>query len=279
MKITVNGEVFGSDHFMKQMQRLSHEKPGISEDDAKKEISDDIIKHILLRDQAAKDVGMVSPKEIEKEFNQFKNQFPNEAEFEIMCQKSHVTEEYIKKDIEESMRVNIFVEKLAKDIPPAPEKIIQEYYKRDLTVSTKPREIHAAHIVKQVNPQNSQKIYKEMCELRKKLLNGADFAELADAASSCNDAGGDLGFFARGKMVEEFDVIAFSMEPNEISPVFQTQFGYHVLKVYEVKEESRLSLEDCTEKIKLAIHRRMIDECVNKWLDGAKKKAKIIIEE
>ena len=190
------------------MQRLSHEKPGISEADAKKEISNDIIKHILLRDQAVKDVGMVSPKEIEKEFNQFKNQFPSEAEFEIMCQKSHVTEEYIKKDIEESMRVNIFVEKLAKNIPPAPEKVIEEYYKRDLSVSIKQRQIHAAHIVKNVNPQNSQKIYKEMCELRKKLLNGAEFAELADASSSCNDAGGDLGFFERGKMVEEFDVIS-----------------------------------------------------------------------
>jgi len=278
MKIIVNGHVFDENMCRYQLQRISQEMPGISEKEAKQKVSDNIIKHTLLREYAKKEIGSVSAKKIENEFNSFKKNYPNEAEFQKMCQKNRVTEDAIKKDIGESMRINLFVQKLAKDVPPAPKKIIEEYYNREHNVSIRPKEIHAAHIVKQVNPATAQKIYSEMCEIRKKLLSGADFAKTADEASSCNDAGGDLGFFSRGKMVEEFDVIAFSMNPGEISPIFQTQFGYHIVKVYEIKKEERMSLEECEEDIKIAIKGKMTEECVNKWLKKAKTKAKIQIE-
>lgn len=278
MKVTVNGQVFDNNMCMYQLQRISQEKPGISENDAKQQVADDIIKHVLLRDHAKKEIASVSAKKVDAEFNRFKKNYPSEAEFQKMCQMNHVTEDGIKKDMEESMRINLFVQKLAKNIPPAPKKVIEEYYKREHAVSMKPKEIHAAHIVKKVTPQTAHKIYVEMCEIRKKLFDGADFAKTADENSGCNDAGGDLGFFARGKMVEEFDVIAFSMNPGEISPVFQTQFGYHIAKVYDTKKEERMSLEDCEEDIKLAINGKMTEECVDKWLEKAKTKAKIQIE-
>jgi parvulin-like peptidyl-prolyl isomerase len=278
MKVTVNGQVFDNNMCMYQLQRISQEKPGISEKDAQKEVADDIVKHVLLKEYAQKEIASVSPKKVDAEFNRLKQNYQSEAEFQKMCQQHRVTEDGIKKDMEESMRINLFVETLGKDVPPAPRKIIEEYYKREHKVSTKPKEIHAAHIVKKVTPATAQKTYSEMCEIRKKLLAGADFTKLADESSSCNDAGGDLGFFPRGKMVEEFDVIAFSMNPGEISPVFQTQFGYHIAKVYELKKEERMSLEECEEEIKQAIKAKMTEECVNKWLGKVKQKAKIQIE-
>ena len=278
MKVTVNGQVFDNNICMQQLQRVSQEMPGISEKDAKKQVADDIIKHVLLREHAKKEIASVPAKQIDNEFNRLKKSYPSEAEFQRMCQMNRVTEDFIRKDLEESLRINLFVQKLAKDIPPAPKKVIEEYYQKEHKVSTKPKEIHAAHIVKKITPNTAAQVYKEMGEIRKQLLDGADFAKMADRHSGCNDAGGDLGWFSRGKMVEEFDVIVFSMNPGEISPIFQTQFGYHIATVYDTRTEERMSLEDCEEEIKAAIKNKMTEQCVDKWLEKVRPKAKIQIE-
>lgn len=71
-------------------------------------------------------------------------------------------------------------------------------------------------------------------ELRKKIVGGASFEELAktesdDTGSGAN--GGTLGEFSRGQMVPEFDKAAFEAKVGEVTPVVRTQFGYHVIKV------------------------------------------------
>ena len=59
-----------------------------------------------------------------------------------------------------------------------------------------------------------------------------DFTKEARALSKCPSGqnGGDLGRFPRGKMVKEFDAVAFDLEVGELSGLVKTQFGYHVLK-------------------------------------------------
>ncbi|MBN1585483.1 peptidyl-prolyl cis-trans isomerase [Candidatus Uhrbacteria bacterium] len=74
--------------------------------------------------------------------------------------------------------------------------------------------------------------------VREKIEDGGDFGALAseysdDTASAAN--GGDLGWFGRGEMVPEFESAAFSMEPGEVSPPIKTQFGYHIIRVEEVR--------------------------------------------
>jgi parvulin-like peptidyl-prolyl isomerase len=73
-------------------------------------------------------------------------------------------------------------------------------------------------------------------ELRKKLVAGADFAEMAKKESDDVESGkngGDLGAFGHGQMVPEFEQAAFNAKPGEITPVVKTQFGYHIIKVDE----------------------------------------------
>lgn len=278
MKVTVNGEEFGNDICMFQLQRISQEKPGISEKDAKKEITENIIKHSLLKQAADKKVGDVPEKQIETELNRLKQNYPSEAEFQKMCAMNRTSEELIKKDIEQSLKINIFVRDLTKMVPPPPTHIMKKYYERERKVSMKPKEIHAAHIVKKIDPANPETTYNEMMDIRKKLLDGAKFADVADEHSSCNDKGGDLGYFARGKMVEEFDVIAFSMNKGEVSPIFQTPFGYHIATVYDIKKPERLTFEDCKDDIKAEITAKLQDEAVDKWVEKEKAKADIKIE-
>ena len=69
--------------------------------------------------------------------------------------------------------------------------------------------------------------------LRKQIIEGADFAELAKANSDCPSAqkGGDLGEFSRGNMVKPFEDAAFSQEVGKVGDIVETEFGFHLIKV------------------------------------------------
>ncbi len=70
-------------------------------------------------------------------------------------------------------------------------------------------------------------------ELKQKIADGADFAELAREHSSCPSGkqGGDLGSFGPGMMVPEFDTVVFNEAVGEVHGPVKTQFGYHLLEV------------------------------------------------
>lgn len=88
-----------------------------------------------------------------------------------------------------------------------------------------------------VNPAEHEKARSRIEELRKRIAEkGEDFAELAkkysdDAGSGAQ--GGDLGFQKRGSFVPEFEAMAYKLEPNQISPVVETDFGFHIIQLLE----------------------------------------------
>lgn len=77
---------------------------------------------------------------------------------------------------------------------------------------------------------------EEQClALKEEIANGADFADVAKAHSSCpsGKSGGDLGRFSKGMMVPEFDAVVFRDDLNVVHGPVKTQFGYHLLEITE----------------------------------------------
>ncbi|MHC4154511.1 MAG: peptidylprolyl isomerase [Planctomycetota bacterium] len=75
---------------------------------------------------------------------------------------------------------------------------------------------------------------QEQCDdIKRQIEAGADFAELAKEHSQCpsGQRGGDLGEFSPGQMVQEFDTVVFSGDPEKIHGPVQTQFGYHLIEI------------------------------------------------
>jgi peptidyl-prolyl cis-trans isomerase C len=73
----------------------------------------------------------------------------------------------------------------------------------------------------------------ECLKLKAEIEAGADFAEVAKRSSTCPSRmrGGDLGTFAQGQMVREFDEVVFSGELNKVLGPVKTEFGYHLLLI------------------------------------------------
>ncbi len=99
-------------------------------------------------------------------------------------------------------------------------------------------EIEVGHIVIKPKPGKAQKnaARKKLEDLKAKILNGADFSELAKEHSQDPGSalkGGELGFFKRGELVPEYEATALNLKPNEISNVIESQFGFHLIQMIE----------------------------------------------
>ncbi|MCJ7553654.1 MAG: peptidylprolyl isomerase, partial [Ignavibacteriaceae bacterium] len=110
--------------------------------------------------------------------------------------------------------------------------------------------IKASHILaaytNEAGEVDSSAALEKINLVAEKLKNGEDFAKVAeeysdDAGTKTN--GGDLGFFERRKMVQQFDQAAFNLNVGEISDVVQTGFGYHVIKLIEKAEYPSYDIE------------------------------------
>jgi len=117
-----------------------------------------------------------------------------------------------------------------------PEQKLQEYYNTNKAKYSRPEQVHARHILLKTEGKDDAAARAQAVDLVKQLGAGANFEELArkyseDEGSAPN--GGDLGLFARGRMVPEFEEAAFSLPVNQISDPVKTQYGYHIIQVTE----------------------------------------------
>lgn len=101
-------------------------------------------------------------------------------------------------------------------------------------------EVKASHILIKLTPdalpQDTLKAYNQIVEIRKDILGGKSFKEMARAKSDCpsgKKAGGDLGYFGAFRMVYSFETASYITDVDKISMPIRTQFGYHLIKVTE----------------------------------------------
>jgi peptidyl-prolyl cis-trans isomerase D len=135
------------------------------------------------------------------------------------------------------------------------EKEIQSFYEYNNEAYSQPKQVKARHILfklaEDALKEAEDKVKKAAEEVLAKARQGENFAELAGEYSQgpTKAKGGDLGYFKKGQMMPAFEEAAFKMKKDEISDLVRTQFGYHIIKVEDIKEASTKSLEEVREEI------------------------------
>jgi peptidyl-prolyl cis-trans isomerase C len=138
----------------------------------------------------------------------------------------------------------------------------KQIYDEKISKMKPEQEVHARHILVETK--------EEAEEVIKRLKNGEDFATVADEKSKDTNAkGGDLGFFTRGQMLKPFEDAAFALEPGQISEPVQTQFGWHVIKVEEKRDQSLPSYDEVKEAIMAQLIQQKAQQVVTNLRDSA----------
>ena len=135
------------------------------------------------------------------------------------------------------------------------EENLKASYNNFIADETSREEIKASHILMDTE--------SEAIDVINMLNDGDDFAELAKNKSTgpSGPSGGDLGWFKRGQMVPPFEKAAFSLNKNEITqrPV-QTQFGWHVIKIFDKRIPEAPSYENMKSKLIQDLERKIVSK-------------------
>jgi len=143
-------------------------------------------------------------------------------------------------------------------------------------------QVHARHILLLV-PQGAtaaqrDSLRRQAESLRAQAAAGADFADLARRFSkdpTSAERGGDLGFFGRGQMVPAFEEAAFALRAGQISPVVESSFGYHVIKVEERREQP-LGAEK--EQFRQFLVQRAQQEAARRFVDSLGTASRVTVD-
>ena len=187
--------------------------------------------------------------------------------------KSEFTKRNIQYTIEAVHVTNAMVN--SDSLKPSDKELLIEYDNR-LNEFEKGETRTLDYIVWKKDPSKNDSILvkEEAFELKSKIDAGEDFAELAniytdDPSNQVNPdsgKGGDLGFFGKGQMVPAFEEAAFSAKPNEVVGPVLSAFGYHIIKVFEKKNEAE-------EEQVHAAHILLKINCSPSTLDELRRKA------
>ena len=135
------------------------------------------------------------------------------------------------------------------------EENLKASYNNFIADETSREEIKASHILMDTE--------SEAIDVINMLNDGDDFAELAKNKSTgpSGPSGGDLGWFKRGQMVPPFEKAAFSLNKNEITQIpVQTQFGWHVIKIFDKRIPEAPSYESMKNKLIQDLERKIVSK-------------------
>ena len=260
------------------------EQSGVPKDDPQYQATVQQIMPQLLSIEIAKAYAQehnitVSDKEVDQELTKLKEHVGDQARssgqdvsnqeaYEQALKQNNITEKQLREDIRENLPVQQVQERVAGDAEPSDDEIQNYYEKNKEAQFTTPEQRCVRHIL--FNKDQKQKAE----EVKQQLENGGDFAKLAkensqDPGSAAN--GGDLGCLGKGETVPEFEQAAFGAERGEIVGPVQTEFGYHILQVTDVKPEQTRSLQEVESQIRSQLATEKQSEAFNKWIEEQKK--------
>jgi len=216
----------------------------VSEDQAKCILLEENLYQKLLIDQAKVDSVDISEDQIEDELDRrmryFTEQIGSEKKLEEYYGKSILE---IKSEFRDLVENQLLIQKMkaktTENIKVTPADV--KAYFENIPSDSLPyinSEIEVAQIVKKppISEEEKERLKGELKDLRKRIINGADFGLLAymysqDPGSASKK--GELGFVDRGSLVPEFEAVAFNLKGDEVSEMIETQYGYHILQLIE----------------------------------------------
>lgn len=246
-----------------------------------KQALEQLVSAELLYQAASKQDIKDIDKRIDEKIAKGKSQFKNDQDFKNAIKDLEMNEKDLREYTRRDLLISNYIETNFVSKAKVLEADIRSFYDKNPDKFKKDESVKASHILigvdSKATAEEKTKAFKKAEKLQKEVAAGADFAEVAKVNSTCPSGkqGGDLGFFGKGQMVPAFEKSAYSLKIGEISPVVETQFGYHIIKVTEKKAPEVTAYKDAKPKIEEFLKGQKINLDIQKYIAETKKTAKI----
>jgi peptidyl-prolyl cis-trans isomerase C len=249
----------------------------------KKKVLDSLIARELLRQEVEKQGIKADEAEVNAQMEAVRKGSSPE-DFANSLKQMNITEQELREHIASQLATKKLIEKeLGSKVVVTPEEV-KAFYDGNPDVFKTPPMIRASHILvkvdKDATPDQKAKSLDKMKAIQKRLKGGEDFAKVAKEVSDCpsKEAGGDLNFFQKGQMVPPFENAAFALQPGQTSDIVETEFGYHIIKVTDKKDQTTVSFDEIKPRIEQHLKsEKMSHQEFPKYVETLKSKAKIEI--
>ena len=237
---------------------------------------DNITFRALLTQEAQRTIAEPGAEEVTRAFDKLKGEHGGGDQFYASVGLSPEQDGLIQRDLSVNLQVESLRDSACQSLPAPTEAECRAYYEGNIEQFSDEDEVRASHIFKSVREtEKREAIFKALCEVRQRLVDGADFTELAREHSDKPAEEIDLGFFKRGELMDEFEIVTFSMKAGEVSPVFATQHGFHLAKVTKRKAGQPKPFESVRADIEAELTTQRQDAKLQELVDELKKTAKI----
>ena len=289
---TVNGEIITLSEFEKYKSMLlmgAAEKPLDAEAD--RQLLGQLIEKKLVLQEAKKLEITLKDKEVDHALEdvQRRNKIDIKTLAKELAKQGSTLEDY-KKILEGEILQSHTIGRAVHAKINVSDKDIQEFYEQNV----KGKEKKGARVrIQQIllliptgaAPGKIADIEKRAQDLHRKIVAGEDFGKLAVQNSQGAGAqlGGDIGYFYKDELMPEIEKTAFSLNNGQVSPVFRTEIGFHIIKVLDhMGEDGGKSADNGTaefraqeQEIKSTLYNTAFEKELRQWLMGLKEKAYI----
>src|ERR1700681_2831055 len=283
----VNGQAIKKDELVKgaQMMQMSLAQKGEQfslTPQAYRQVLDKMIGITLLQQEAKAQGIAPSEQELDQTLAARKQRFPNEEVYQKALKQMGLTEAGLRVQTRDEIAIQKYIETRILSNVAVSEQATRDFYEKNKDQIRAPERMHLRHILIAVStkatPAEKEKARAKAEDIRKQLTGGADFAKLAAAVSedpTSKDRGGDLGWVAPGQAPPTLEKAAMALKPNEISPVVESPFGFHVIQLLERQPAGVVPYEQAKERLAAMLKQKQARDLVETKIKELMAKAKV----
>ena len=281
MKLIINGQEIPQAFFEQRLQeiypevqqRLGDKPPAIIELSARDEARERVIEEALIEQEIDRVNPPADEALVQQELKKILKKQETKRQLKQAGRNREIVINNMRKQLYRRLQAYEIME-AAMHQDPASDEDVEEFYNKNLNHFKTLEQIHASHILIRDKSDIGREKLDAVIEA---LDSGCDFEELAREFSedTSSEQGGDLGWLPRGQTVAKFEKVAFSLELDEVSDPFETQFGWHIVRLHERQDARTQSLEEVSEQIAMMLLRERRNESYRLFLQDLKEKATI----
>jgi peptidyl-prolyl cis-trans isomerase C len=284
----VNGEKIERwefDNAVKRMEsRAGGPVPPDKRDEVLRGVLDQLVAYHLLAQESRARKLAVADTDVDARLADIRKGFPTEEAFKQGIAAQGLTLEQLKSQAKTSLEVAKVIETEVNSKVAVQDPEVKGFYDQNMERFKQGDTVHAAHILIGL-PQGATAEQKTEAKTKaaavlKTVKAGGDFATLARANSSDQGSaqnGGDLGFFPKGQMTPAFEEAAFKLKPGTVSPLVETPFGFHIIKVIERRAPRTAPFAEVSGQIKDFLTQGQREQKLEQFVEQVKAKGKIEI--